>query len=336
MKVVVTGATGLIGSEIVQRYMEMQDVNVVAFGHSKNKLEEIFAKYLGKNNFQIVSFDFSYDFDFLSLANSKFNEPMDLVFHAASPMSPSAISERPVDIIKPNVSATLNIFDAICEQKKNTGVSAKIVVFSSVTVYGYSVGREKSFSENETAQADVLDNWRNPYSENKRMTEVIAHSYIRQHGVDAIIVRPSTVYGYSHFMPDTALYSFIKNVLQNEDIILNSSGLAKRDNIYLSDAVDAMIKVTRDGVCGEAYNISSNGDLGNYMAVDEIAETISKIANDKFHKRINVLYKEKKLVSARPFGIKLDNSKLKKLGWEPQFSFENGIEEALRKYFRDK
>lgn len=80
---------------------------------------------------------------------------------------------------------------------------------------------------------------------------------------------------------------------------------------------------------GECYNISSNGELGNYAAVDEIANMIADIVNQNSDEDdIRVIFQNVN-DSKRRSGIRLNNNKLKKLGWSPKISIEEGIRRTL-------
>ena len=158
----------------------------------------------------------------------------------------------------------------------------------------------------------------------------MAYAYAKQYGIDVVIARFSTVYGKTRFVPDTAFYEFIKKALSEKNIELNSAGLARRDNIYVDDAISALLVIASKGKIGEAYNVSSNGEGGNFASVDEIAITISQIANSINNKsgNIKVVFKNKNIIQ-RAAGIKLDNNKLKELGWNLSFGLEQGIAETL-------
>ena len=163
------------------------------------------------------------------------------------------------------------------------------------------------------------------------MAEVMAGAYHAQYGVDVLIVRIAYVYGYAKHKPNTAFYEFINKALEGSDIVINNSGMGKRDNIYVEDVVDALLLLLQKGISGESYNISSNGDNGNFKAIDEIADIIVRVANkelaeDKIQLKIAAEYKERKP------GLRLDNQKLKSLGWSPQFGLEAGIREILIRY----
>jgi nucleoside-diphosphate-sugar epimerase len=105
----------------------------------------------------------------------------------------------------------------------------------------------------------------------------------------------------------------------------------RRDNIYLDDAISGLLKVALSGSTCEAYNISSNGELGNFLAVDEIARIIVDEANRRFgsmRKTITISAECANTGSRKP-GLLLDNSKLKELGWTLSTSINDGIVKTL-------
>jgi len=171
------------------------------------------------------------------------------------------------------------------------------VFSSSATVYGSHFNAEFTAKEEDTYKADALHTPNTPYSESKRMAEVMAGAYHAQYGVDVLIVRIAYVYGYAKHKPNTAFYEFINKALEGSDIVINNSGMGKRDNIYVEDVVDALL----------------------LLANKELAE-------DKIQLKIAAENKERKP------GLRLDNQKLKSLGWSPQFSLEAGIREILIRY----
>ena len=106
--------------------------------------------------------------------------------------------------------------------------------------------------------------------------------------------------------------------------------MPRRDNIYVEDAVEGLIVMAERGLSGEAYNISSNGDLGNFASVDEIAliitQEVSKLTGGREVKIITP-----SMYSERNPGLKLSNYKLKELGFEIRYSHFSGVRETLIK-----
>lgn len=319
--VLITGATGLIGSHLVDTFMQMKDVHVIALSRSSKKLQEGFADYLSSPFFKILPQNISEEI-------SGDLGTIDYIFHAASPMEGKIISNTPVDVIIPNLTGTINCLEFLRKQKQKEGITGRLILFSSVTVYGNISNEDICVEENETRVTDSLDSISAPYSQSKRMSEVIAKAYIRQYELDVVIARLSTVYGDVRFVPDTAFYEFITKAIKRENIILNSSNAPRRDNIFIHDAVSGLLCIAESGLRGEAYNISSNGDKDNYASVDEIATIISDIANRKEGKTISVYYKQKNSKKRNP-GLKLNNKKLKALGWEITTSLSDGISKTL-------
>lgn len=314
--VLITGATGLIASHIVDRLMKQGNVRIIALSRSEKKLSNGFNEYLSDLNFSYIAQDVT---EPISI-----DEHVDYILHAAGPMEGKIIRERPMDVINPNINGLINCLEILRKQKEESGTSGRMVLFSSVTVYGNITDEDITVSEEFTRVTENLDSISAPYSQSKRMIEVIALAYARQYGIDVVIPRFATVYGPTRFIPDTAFFEFIRKGISGEDITLNSANLPRRDNIYIDDAVEAVLIVAGKGRNMEAYNISSNGNLGNYASVDEIAEIVARISNKKLGRSIKVNYKIEAVGERMP-GFKMNNEKLKSLGWNIWNSIEEGI-----------
>lgn len=111
-----------------------------------------------------------------------------------------------------------------------------MVIFSSVTIYGNITGNDLVVGEEDTQVTIPLDASNAIYSQSKRMSEVISRAYSKQYGLDIVIARLSTVYGNT-FLNRKRLFEFINRALSGENITLRDSGVARRDNIYIDDAV---------------------------------------------------------------------------------------------------
>ena len=316
--VLVTGASGLIGSNLTHELLN-QGAIVIAMGRSLEKLKKIFDTEKDNKNLIIMTGNVS-----VGIQN---NFPkVDFIFHAASPISGMEIKDRPVETITANLTGTINCLELLRRQE-----SGRLIVFSSATVYGNQFDKEKTVNEEETICADALDTVNAPYSESKRMIEVIARSYSKQYGIDTVIVRIAYVYGFVRPTPNTAFYEFINKAVVGENIVLNNSGMARRDNIHVNDVIKGLLLVALKGENASSYNISSNGERGNYKAIDEMAEVIANVTNTiKKEAEIRVLTKT--ILETRKPGMKLDNSKLKKLGWSVEISLQDGIKDTIEKF----
>jgi nucleoside-diphosphate-sugar epimerase len=323
-KVLVTGATGLIGSGLVNKLMKFDNINVIAISRSEEKLRKCFSEYLNYDNFSYIEHDVSYPFSFLVCH-------VDYIFHAAGSQENKIISETPVDVINANLYGTINCLEVLRKQKISSNVIGRLILFSSITIYGNNSNKDQIVKEDNTSLTEVIESKGAPYSQSKRMSEVIVRAYVKQFGLDAVISRLSTVYGDTVFKTDTAFFEFISKAISGEDLFIKTTMLPRRDNIYLEDAISGLLTIALKGKTNEVYNISSNGDLGNFIAVDEIAHIIADEVNKrnwKVRSPINVIYHHGKISKRKP-GLILDNSKLKDLGWILSNSIHDGIAKTL-------
>lgn len=324
--VLITGATGLIGSHLVDFMMCVENVKVIALSRNRKKLTEGFKEYIGNDRFSFMEFDVAEEF----IAEIK--DTIDYIFHAAGPMENHIIANSPVDVIKPNLNGTINCLELLRRQKELTGRTGRLVLFSSVTVYANHTKGDITVSEDETNITENLESESAAYSQSKRMSEVIVHAYRKQYGIDAVIARLSTVYGNTRFRPDTAFFQFINTAVSHKNIIMNKSGIGRRDNIYIEDAIEGLISICIFGQDGWAYNISSNGELGNFAAIDEIGKIITDYVNQRFqyteYDAVSVIYKDGGKNPRKP-GLKLDNSRLKKLNWNIKTGLKDGIYKTI-------
>lgn len=316
--ILVTGATGLIGSNLVDRIMNMNPAMLIVTGRNYKKLVTTFNQYIGCGNFMVFQQDAAQPLP----ANIPI---LDYIFHAAGPMEREIVLNRPVDVVLPNVVGIITLLEFLKTQEKEKGHKGRLIVFSSVTVYNNCGADDYDAIEDDTTQAISLEAPTACYAESKRMIEVIARSYKKQYDIDVVIARFSTVYGPTQNIPDTAFYEFIKKAICGENITVNSDTLPRRDNIYVEDAINGLLCVAVHGVIGEAYNISSGGDKGNYAAIDEIAKMVALVADNGS----TVRYKTEGGI--RKGGMTLNNSKLKQLGWTLQYSMEAGIIATINK-----
>lgn len=321
--VLVTGATGLIGSNLVHRLMTMDGVQVIAVGRNKEKLERCFTAYVKNKNFQMMAWDISQPL--------YLEKPVHYIFHAAGPISGNIISQEPLQVIAPNLLGTRNCLELLKEQREKSGIAGRMVVFSSATVYGKRDSNNYFVSEEETEIAEKLSSLTAAYSETKRMVEVLALAYARQYRLDVVTARFSYVYGYAKYMPNTAFYSFIEKALCGEEIVIQNPLQRARDNIFVEDAVDGVLLIGKHGVTAEVYNVSSNGEGGNYASILQMAEDIVSVVNEKRAGEKPAFLKPPDVELTIDNDVKMDNQKLKSLGWSIKTSMRDGIAGIIEK-----
>lgn len=313
--VLITGATGTIGSyvaDMLLRYNQKNSANVKVClaGRSIEKLRKQYA-YWNEENLDFVAYDVtsSIDFDF---------KP-DYIIHAAGNAHPSAFNGDPVGTIMGNVAGTYNLLEY-----GRTHGTKRLLYVSSGEVYGQG---DLSLDEFEETYAGYVDtsSLRSCYPTSKRAAENLCASYSKQYGMETVVVRPCHTYGPGITPTDSrANVQFIRNVLNNEDIVMKSAGTQMRSYNYIGDCASAIITVLINGESGEAYN-TANPDVR--ITIVQLAEIIASAAN-------------RKVVFADPDAIDLANrtpiakqvlssKKLESLGWHGAFSAEIGIKHTL-------
>lgn len=316
VSILVTGATGLIGSCAIDVLSVLNkefcaNIKIYALGRNKNKIESRF----GKNVIPVEQ-------DIINPLDKKIE--YDYIIHAASNADPKSYALQPVETILANVLGNKNILDYCAGHLKT-----KMILTSSFEVYGELKGQD-IFLENMSGIIDqtVL---RNGYPESKRCSELLVRSYVDEYGVDAIIARLPSVYGPTMLESDSKAHAqFIRNALNGENIVLKSKGEQTRTYCYVLDVVSALFKLLCAGKDGEIYNVSNENSIAS---IAEVAKTCAEIAGTK------VVFDLPSEVEAKGFSRSrnciLDNKKLKDLGWSGKYSLREGLEETLE-YLRRK
>lgn len=316
VSILVTGATGLIGSCAIDVLSVLNkefcaNIKIYALGRNKNKIESRF----GKNVIPVEQ-------DIINPLDKKIE--YDYIIHAASNADPKSYALQPVETILTNVLGNKNILDYCAGYLKT-----KMILTSSFEVYGELKGQD-IFWENMSGIIDqtVL---RNGYPESKRCSELLVRSYVDEYGVGAIIARLPSVYGPTMLESDSKAHAqFIRNALNGENIVLKSKGEQTRTYCYVLDVVSALFKLLCAGKDGEIYNVSNENSIAS---IAEVAKTCAEIAGTK------VVFDLPSEVEAKGFSRSrnciLDNKKLKDLGWSGKYSLREGLEETLE-YLRRK
>ncbi len=327
--VLITGATGLIGSRLTEAFLKAGNVKVIALCRNESKLQKMFSQFIDKENF-------SWRIQDCAKEIRPFECALDFIFHAAGQIAAKTIRESPLDIIGPNLYGTRNCLELLRTQQTHTGHAGRIVLFSSGSVYGNQTTHDITVRESDTAMLGTLNDSNAPYSQSKRMMEVMAYAYRSQLDIDAVVARISYVYGCAEVTPDTAFFEFVRKAIAGEQITIQNASGARRDWISAEDVVSALLFLGIKGEAGRAYNVSSNGERGHFAGMDEIAKIIVNIANKEHMisgaKQTATIVLPQNSAAVRDGGMMMDNSELKKLGWSLGVSMEEGLARTMRQF----
>lgn len=306
MRCLVTGGAGFLGSHLCER--------LLSDGHEVICLDNFFTgrrvnvEHLRENpNFELLRHDVT--------------EPIllevDRIFNLACPASPIHYQFNPVKTIKTSVMGAINMLGLAKR------VHARILQASTSEVYG-----------DPDVHPQTEDYWgnvnpigiRSCYDEGKRVAETLFMDYHRQNRVDIRIVRIFNTYGPRMLSNDGRVVSnFIVQALKGEDITIYGSGEQTRSFCYVSDLVEAIVRMMDQDDCIGPVNIGNPHEF----TMLELAERVIALTRSK--SRISFL----SLPGDDPRKRKPDISRAKMAlsGWEPSVELDEGLEKTIA-YFK--
>lgn len=316
--VLVTGAAGIIPSYIVETFLylnETRKANITVVGIIRNveKARKRFAHYEGRRDLILIKHDIRLPFIY--------EGNIDYVIHAAGQASPKFYGKDPVGTLEGHAIGTANFLNFAAEKNVKC-----FLYFSSCAVYGNP--SEKIIDEKFIGKVAPM-NLRSCYPLGKLAGENLCVAYNHQYGVPFKILRIAHTYGPMMPLDDGRVFSdFVANILNNENISLNSDGTAERPMLYISDAVRAYFRILLEGENAEAYNVASE----EYITVLNLARTLIDLYPEKalkviFNKKIAEGYIPAEKNNA---GNRISISKLKNLGWQQRYSIREGFKRTVR------
>ncbi len=230
MKILVTGAAGFIGSNLVETLLHRGFIvigldNFDHFYDPKIKRANI-AWFVKNPNFRLVESDI---LNSDSLDQLFSDEKPDLVIHLAARAGVRPSIEDPKLYQRVNIEGTLNVLE--CMKKYSI---KKLIMASSSSVYGNN-------KKTPYAEADVVDFAISPYAATKKACEVIAHTYFHLYGIETFCLRFFTVYGPRQ-RPEMAIHQFTRRIQENKPITLFGDGSSLRDYTYIDDIVNGIVE----------------------------------------------------------------------------------------------
>ena len=305
----VTGGAGFIGSNLCEAILNM-GYQVRCLDDLSTGKQENIDSFLNHPNYEFIHGDIKNMDDCMCAC-----EGVDYVLHQAAWGSVPRSIEMPLFYSLNNIQGTLNMLEAARQNHVK-----KFVYASSSSVYG----DEPNLPKKEGIEGNVLS----PYAVTKRCDEEWAKQYTRHYGLDTYGLRYFNVFGrrqdpngaYAAVIP-----KFIKQLLNNEAPTINGDGKQSRDFTYIENVIEANLKACQASheVAGQAFNIAYGGR--EYLI--DIYYNLTKALG------CNI---EPQFGPDRAGDIKHSNADISKarecLGYDPDWSFEKGIQEAIEWY----
>lgn len=311
-KFLVTGSAGFIGSNLVEAILRL-GIHVRGIDNFSTGKRENVDLFKQDKNYEFIEGDIR-DLDFCVKAC----KGVDYVLNQAAWGSVPRSIEMPLLYEEINIKGTLNMLEAArINQVK------KFVYASSSSVYG----DEENLPKKEGREGNLLS----PYALTKRVDEEYAKLYTRIYHLDTYGLRYFNVFGRRQD-PDGAyaavIPKFIKQLLKNESPIIHGDGKQSRDFTYIENVIEANLKacIASQDAAGEVYNIAYGGREFLLEIYYELCKALGKNLEPLFGPERNGDIKHSNA----------DISKAKKLlGYQPEWSFQRGIEAAIEWYKKE-
>jgi CDP-glucose 4,6-dehydratase len=310
-RVLVTGATGLVGSRLVEELL-LVGADVNAFVADEDPQSLFFRSDLSKNTRIINGRLERYD----DVERALNNTDPEVVFHLGAQPIVGVANRLPRHTFETNIQGTWNILDA-CRQL--SGRISSIVVASSDKAYGAGA---LPYREDTPLQGE------HPYDVSKSCTDLLARSYYVSYQLPVTIARCGNIYGPGDLNWNRLIPGTIRSVWAGSQPVIRSDGSYKRDYIHVDDVVSAYLSLAQNishaDVTGNAFNFSNDSPY----TVIEIAEKILEImgatgAQLRVENSARNEIRDQYLDSTRARSV---------LGWKPRIDLGDGLRKTVAWY----
>lgn len=311
-KVLVTGATGMVGSWLVKEVLRRKST-VVALVRDVDYQTEFY-----RSGDYLRAFIVNGSLEDFSTIERAINEhEIDTVFHLGAQTIVGAAYRAPLQTFKSNIRGTYHILEAC---RRHQDLVERIVIASSDKAYG--IADKLPYTE------DMPLKGCHPYDVSKSCADLLAQTYSHTYDMPIAIARCGNIYGsgdlnWSRIVPGT-----IRSLLNNQRPIIRSDGKYIRDYIYIKDVVDAYLNlaelIAKKKIFGEAFNFSTESQITVIEIVNEIRSIMGK--EELEPQILNLSLKEipeQSLSAEKAHNI---------LEWYPKYDLKKGLSETVDWY----
>lgn len=316
--VLVTGATGFIGSFIIHSLMKKNEtdnlgVKVLALVRSVERGRKVYGEYEKAGALAFIEQDVT--------APLTTEEKADYIIHCASNAAPKEYSLYPVETMKTNFFGTVNLLD----YAKRVNAQSFLYV-STIEIYGTTHGVPE-INESTYGVIDAMK-VRSCYPLSKKGCETLCLSYADEYNINIKIGRLSYIFGPGMKQGDSKIVAvFPKCIADGENIVMKSKGEQLRSYTYVTDAITGLFTVLLDGENGEAYNIASK------KCITTIAGIAHTLVDSYPEKGLKVIFDLPTEAEAKGFSLienaVLSSEKLESLGWESEIDLVTGLKNVV-------
>lgn len=313
-RVLVTGATGLIGSQMILALLaanRIRDLGMTIYGVARNRSRttQIYGPLEEREDFTILYVDIMKDTFAMDVMRQA--DQIDYIIHGASVTSSRTMVDSPAETIMTAITGTVNLLElAMLRQVQSFVYLSSMEVYGDMSIYGNDV----TATEDRLGYIDP-QRVRSNYPESKRMCENLCTAYLSEHGVPVKVARLSQTFGAGILPWENRVFSqFARSAIEGTDIVLHTKGLSEGNYCYTRDVILGLLTILMKGKDGEAYNVVNER---THMTIGEMAQLVAGTLGGG---RVRVVYDipaENTYGYAADTHLRLDGSKLRSLGWEP-------------------
>lgn len=329
MKILVTGGAGFIGSAVIRRALENQDVTIVnvdrlTYAANLDNLRD----YDSDSRYRFVHADIA---DESAMRDLFLEAKPDAVMHLAAESHVDRSIDGPGEFIRTNINGTFSLLQAVRAylDQADDGVRDRFRFHhvSTDEVYG-SLGDDGKFLETTPYSP------RSPYSASKASSDMLVRAWGETFNLPFVLTNCSNNYGPYQF-PEKLIPVVILNAVHGKAIPVYGDGMNVRDWLHVDDHADALLTVLTKGRLGETYNIGGDNEMANIELVREICNVIDRLKPDAAPHADLINF-----VTDRPghdFRYAIDASKIKReLGWSPSIRGFDGLDATVRWYLENE
>jgi len=318
-KILVTGGAGFIGSNLCEALLEKGNKVVCLDNFATGKIENV-EQFLKDTNFALIEGDIRKLEDCL-----KATKDVDYVLHQAALGSVPRSIKDPITSNDVNVSGFLNMLVASRDNRVK-----RFVFAASSSTYGDSESMPKV--------EDIIGKPLSPYAITKYVNELYADIFSKTYGLETIGLRYFNVFGrkqdpngaYAAVIP-----KFVSQLMKGESPVINGDGNHSRDFTYIDNVIQANLLslVTTDKrAINNVYNVAFGdrntlNDMMRYLK-NYLSELDAKISN------IEVINGPNRIGDIHHSHASVDKAK-ELLNYNPQFSLQKGLKEAVKWYWKN-
>ncbi len=330
MKILITGGAGFIGSAVCRYIIESTDHHIVNLDALTYAADISTLDSIADNpRYAFVEANIC-DAPRLDAVFTEYQP--DAVMHLAAESHVDRSIDGPAVFIQTNIVGTYNMvqaalkyWQAMDDARKN---DFRFHHISTDEVFG-TLGAEGLFRE-DTAYAP-----NSPYSASKASSDHIVRAWHETFGLPVVLSNCSNNYGAYQF-PEKLIPVIILNALNGRTIPIYGNGENVRDWLHVDDHACALYKVLSEGELGESYNIGGNSERKNIDVARGICALLDRLCPNSAHAPHDKLISFVKDRPGHDQRYAIDASKIKnELGWEPQESFDSGLEKTVRWYLNN-